>query len=51
VTIYTGEVTMSMPYVVDMDDEDEAEFEMLSMAKEDFPEANGFAVINIKKQN
>ena len=49
--IYTGEVLMRMPYVVDMDDEEMAEFEMLAMAKEDFPEANGFSVSNIKKQN
>jgi hypothetical protein len=51
VTIYTGEVLMSMPYVVDMDDEEQAEYEMLVMAKEDFPEASKFSVQNIKKQN
>ena len=50
-TVYTGEVMMSMPYVVDMDDEEQAEYEMLVMAKEDFPEAGKFSVINIKKQN
>lgn len=49
--IFTGEVTMRYPYVVDMDDEAEAEYEMLAMAKEDFPEATGFSVANLKKQN
>lgn len=48
--IYTGEVLMRMPYVVDMDDEEQAVDEMLEMAEEDFPEAIGFSIANIKKQ-
>lgn len=47
--VYEGEVLMRQPYVVDMDDEESAEYEMLVLAKEDFPEATGFTVANIKK--
>lgn len=47
--VYEGEVVMRYPYVVDMDDEESAEYEMLVLAKEDFPDASGFAVANIRK--
>jgi len=47
--VYEGEVLMRYPYVVDMDDEESAEYEMLTLAKEDFPEATGFSVAGIKK--
>ena len=47
--IYEGEVLLRFPYVVDMDDEESAEFEMLTLAKEDFPEGSGFTVSSIKK--
>ena len=47
--IYEGEVLMRYPYVVDMDDDEAAEYEMLVLAKEDFPEAVGFQVLNIKE--
>lgn len=47
--VYEGEVLMRYPYVVDMDDEESAEYEMLVLAKEDFPDATGFTVANIRK--
>lgn len=47
--VYEGEVVMRYPYVVDMDDQESAEYEMLVLAKEDFPEATGFSVATINK--
>ena len=47
--IYEGEVLLRYPYVVDMDDEEGAEYEMITLAKEDFPEGSGFTVSNIRK--
>lgn len=47
--VYEGEVLMRYPYVIDMEDEESAEYEMLVLAKEDFPEATGFSVANIRK--
>lgn len=47
--VFEGEVLVTHPYVIDMDDEDQAEYEMLVLAKEDFPEGGGFTVSNIRK--
>lgn len=47
--VYEGEVLLRYPYIVDMDDEESAEYEMLTLAKEDFPEGSGFAIATIKK--
>lgn len=48
-TVFEGEVLVRHPYVVDMDDEEAAEYEMLVIAKEDFPEGAGFSVSSIKE--
>lgn len=49
--VYEGEVVMRYPYVITAGDDEDAEYDMLAMAKEDFPEALGFSVNNIKKVN
>lgn len=47
--VFEGEVIMRYAYVVTADGEDNAEYDMLAMAKEDFPYATGFVVNNIVK--
>lgn len=47
--VYEGEVVVSFPYVITAIDDADAEYDMLASAKEDFPEATGFAVNNITK--
>lgn len=49
--VFEGEVIMRYPYVITAADEEDAEYDMLASAKEDFPEAAGFAVNNITKVN
>lgn len=52
-TLYTGDVTFKCPdgqhYQVDADDIEDAEFQMLDLAKEDFPDGSDFSVNNIAK--
>jgi len=54
-TLYTADVSFKQPdgmnYQVDADDLEDAEFQILALAKEDFPEAVNFSVENIQKVN
>lgn len=47
--VFEGEVVMSYPYVITAADREDAEYDMLASAKEDFPEATGFSVQIISK--
>ena len=47
--VFEGEVIVSFPYVITAADVEDAEYDVLASAKEDFPEAAGFAVNNITK--
>lgn len=52
-TLYSADVNFKIPdgqfYQVDADDEADAEFQMLDLAKEDFPEGTEFCVNNMQK--
>lgn len=52
-TLYTADVTYTMPeyqvYQVDADDAEDAEFQILDLVKEDYPEATSYMVDNIQK--
>lgn len=52
-TLYHGDVTFKTPdgqhYQVDADDLEDAEFQILDLAKEDFPDSSEFSVNNIEK--
>lgn len=52
-TLYSGEVTFKesnfQTYQVDADDEDDAAVQMLSLAKEDFPDGENFSIDEIEK--
>lgn len=52
-TLYTGEVAFKesnfQTYQVDADDEDDAAVQMLSLAKEDFPDGENFSIDEIEK--
>lgn len=54
-TLYSADVNFKIPdgqfYQVDADDEADAEFQMLDLAKEDFPDGVDFTVDNLKKVN
>lgn len=52
-TLYCGDVTFKnidgQHYQVDADDAEDASFQMLDLAREDFPEAVDFTIDNIEK--
>lgn len=52
-TLYSADVNFKIFdgqfYQVDADDEADAEFQILDLAKEDFPEGTEFCVNNIQK--
>jgi hypothetical protein len=52
-TLYHGDVTFKNPdgqhYQVDADSLEDAEYQMLDLAKEDFPDGVEFSVNNIEK--
>lgn len=54
-TLYSGDVSFKVldgqHYQVDAEDEADASFQMLDLAKEDFPEGLDFEINNIEKVN
>lgn len=54
-TLYSANVEFKLPdglfYQVDAEDEADAEFQILELAKEDFPDGVDFTVDNLKKVN
>lgn len=52
-TLYHADVTFKISdgqhYQVDAEDVEDAEFQMLDLAKEDFPDGTEFSVNNIEK--
>lgn len=48
---FEGKVSLVFPYVIEADDQEMAEFDMISLAKDDFPEANNFDIVSIQKVN
>lgn len=54
-TLYSANVEFNLPdgqfYQVDAEDEADAEFQILELAKEDFPDGVNFTVDNLKKVN
>mgnify|MGYP001601313534 CR=1 FL=1 len=52
-TLYSADVSFKTPdgqhYQVDADDVEDAEFQMLDLAKEDFPDGLDFTINNIEK--
>lgn len=46
---FEGKVSFHYPYMIEADDQEQAEFDMISLARDDFPEATNFEIVDIKK--